>query len=262
MKEKITPMLEDWLLVLFWGVGRLSHPTFRNLFEPYEAWEHRRRFHNQLYYLERRGLLLRERQAAGWVYQMTELGRITALGGRDPEARWARDWDGKWRMVLFDLPAGRQSLRQQLLRWLRQNSFGYLQNSVWIHTDPLTEVAEALNDYRDDVESLTIMDAECGAGYSNEAVVRGAWDFDEINKRYAAYLAGFGRQALSLADRRLGFARASHWLRAERIAWQHAFSLDPLLPRSLLPYDYLGVKAWQSRRRVLSALSSSLPKRK
>ena len=29
-----------------------------------------------------------------------------ALGGRDPQEQWARPWDGRWRLVLFDVPTG------------------------------------------------------------------------------------------------------------------------------------------------------------
>jgi phenylacetic acid degradation operon negative regulatory protein len=258
MKETLKPVMRDWALAVLWGAEQLMMPTWRNLFESYEAWECRRGFQNQLAYLQRRGLARREHHTQDLVYRLTELGRLAALGGRDAEQQWNRDWDRKWRMVLFDLPAGRQALRQKLLRWLRQNGFGYLQNSVWIHPHPLTEVAAALDDYRDDVESLTIMEAQCCAGYSNEAVVTGAWAFDEINKRYAAYLDSFGKVAPKMVAGRAGFERAGRWLRSERVAWEHAFSLDPLLPRALLPRGYLGVKAWQARRRVLSALVSAI----
>lgn len=258
MKETMKPMLEDWLLALSWGLDVLSRPTFERVMGPCETWEDRNRFYNQLQYLARQGLMQRERHAEKLVFRLTESGRLAALGGRDPEARWGRNWDGKWRMILFDLPTSRQTVRQQLLRWLRQNGFGYLQNSVWIHTDPLTDLAKALDDFRDDVESLTIIDAQCCAGYSNAAIVRGAWDFDEINKRYAAYLDRFGRRLPSLAGQPSGFARASQWLRSERIAWTHAFSLDPLLPRVLWPRGYQGEAAWQLRRRILPALAAQM----
>ncbi|NQU11857.1 hypothetical protein HQ590_13770, partial [bacterium] len=176
-------------------------------------------------------------------------------GGRDPEARWNRNWDGRWRLVLFDLPTRPRHLRQRLLRWLHQNHFGYLQRSVWIHPDPLSELAPTLAEYRDDVESLTVLKAQTVAGYTNAALVQGAWDFDEINKRYTIYLDGFGRKrAAAIASGRGTFTWASRWLRAERVAWQHAVALDPLLPRALLPSGYRGTEAGQARRRVVRAV--------
>lgn len=246
------PRSNEWLLTLVWVLDKTAKPTWRRLFESCEAWEYRNVLRHRLRYLERQWLLTQERRAKGLVCRLTELGRVTALGGRDSEARWGRHWDGKWRMVLFDLPGRQQKLRQRLLRWLRENSFGYLQNSVWISPDPLAEVAAALEDFRDDVEAFTIMDAQCCAGYSNEAIVQGAWDFREINRRYQAYLGGDDR---ALPQGKTSPSELAGYLRSESSAWRHAVWLDPLLPRVLLPREYLGVRAWQAKRRVLSALA-------
>src|SRR6266513_1066496 len=40
------------------------------------------------------------------LYRLTAQGRLHALGGRDPQEQWARPWDGRWRLVLFDVPTG------------------------------------------------------------------------------------------------------------------------------------------------------------
>jgi hypothetical protein len=69
---------------------------------------------------------------------------LHVLGGRDPEAQWARPWDGQWRLVLFDVPTGQNAQRERLRRYLRDKGFGYLQNSVWISPDPLTAEREVL----------------------------------------------------------------------------------------------------------------------
>ena len=50
---------------------------------------------------------------------------------------WNRTWDGKWRLILFDVPLGRDTQRNRLRRYLRNKGFGYLQNSVWITPDSL-----------------------------------------------------------------------------------------------------------------------------
>ena len=40
-------------------------------------------------------------------------------------------------MVVFDLPEAKNKLRVRLRRFLQEQHFGYLQNSVWITPDPL-----------------------------------------------------------------------------------------------------------------------------
>jgi len=42
-------------------------------------------------------------------------------------------WDGKWRMILFDVPEGRKSARNALSLALRSMGFWKLQDSVWVH---------------------------------------------------------------------------------------------------------------------------------
>lgn len=43
-----------------------------------------------------------------------------------------QQWDGKWRVVVFDIPEGRKSARNRLRAQLRNFGFQYLQNSVWV----------------------------------------------------------------------------------------------------------------------------------
>jgi phenylacetic acid degradation operon negative regulatory protein len=258
-QERGTLSTDDVLNALSWTLERLTTPVVRQLAGPQESAADRRRLANQLEYARRRGLLAREGRAAEVVYRLTAAGRLKALGGCDPEERWARAWDGRWRLILFDLPASGRRPRVRLWRWLHANHFGCLQNSVWIHPDPLAELGETLGEYRNDAGTLTVMEAQCVAGYANTALVQEAWDFAEINRRYAAYLEGFGRaRAFALGTARCTPPWARGWLRAERVAWDHARSLDPLLPRALLPDGYRGVEAWQARRRVIRTLLTVL----
>jgi DNA-binding transcriptional regulator PaaX len=44
-----------------------------------------------------------------------------------------RRWDGKWRMLIFDVPEYRRGLREKIRRTLRMIGFAHLQDSVWIY---------------------------------------------------------------------------------------------------------------------------------
>ena len=93
------------------------------------------------------------------LYRLTAQGRLHVLGGRDPEERWARRWDGQWRLVLFDVPTGQNAQRERLRRYLRDKGFGYLQNSAWITPDPLEEERHILGGGKINVESLLLLEA-------------------------------------------------------------------------------------------------------
>jgi phenylacetic acid degradation operon negative regulatory protein len=251
-------VLEDWLLAMLWGAEQLMVASSKSFDEPFEGWARRHGLHGRLARMERRKLVRREKRAGKLIFTLTQQGRLAALGGQDALSRWSRPWDGQWRQLLFDLPQHQQKTRMRLWRWLRQNGFGYLQQSVWICPDPVAEISAALDDFRDDVESLIVMEARCCRGYKNEAVVCGAWDFEEINRRHEGYLA---TATLSASERKrlaTSPAELGAWLRRERIAWQHAMAIDPLLPRVLWPKSYRGEAAWQARIRLCRDLAATL----
>ena len=238
----------------------LARPTFRNITGSFESWVYRNGLQRQLAKLERRKFL-ESSHAEGnssphfnRALRLTEAGRVHALGGRDPEARWRRCWDRQWRLVLFDLPNAQSTLRNRLRNQLRRLGFGWLQNSVWISPDPLETEKASLAHSRVDVASLIILEARPCGGETDEEIVAGAWDFERINQLYVRHdriLAARPREALR------GEAAArlfQKWAVQERLAWLAVITEDPLLPESLLPAGYRGRKAWQKR---LTALKSA-----
>lgn len=44
-----------------------------------------------------------------------------------------RKWDGKWRVLIFDIPERRKTLRSQIRRTLVEIGFVRLQDSVWVY---------------------------------------------------------------------------------------------------------------------------------
>lgn len=249
------PKFDDALALLLWAGDTLTKPTFANLMRSFEGWEWQSGLNRRLQRLQDRGLLRREKRAGQIVYELTGLGRLNAMGGADVVARWQRPWDGRWRQVLFDLPARKKKVRIKLWRWLRANGFGYLQNSVWVHPDPVRELVEALHEFRDDVETFLLMEASCCAGYSDAAIVAGAWDFTEINKRLRAYIQTVSLSARDLTSLRQSPKALAGWLTRERIAWRYVLDIDPLLPRALWPPHYEGERAWNIRLQSFRKLS-------
>lgn len=243
---------EEFLYVLLWAADSVLRPTWRNLDDTFESWAYRNGLARRLEILEQQKFL--ERRPASdlsRVYRLTAEGRRAALGGCDPVERWERKWDGRWRMVLFDLPVDASALRVSMRRFLLQHGFGYLQQSVWITPDSLEETRRWLKKLPTDVESLTLFEGQPCGGESDAAMVRGAWDFSAINARYERH-----QGILSECDELPSFRmppgpRFWSWARREREAWKSALRSDPLLPRVLLPSGYLGRRAWEARRELL-----------
>ena len=253
------PKTCEFLNFLLWSAELLVRPSFRNLTGSYESWAYRNGLQRQLTALEREHLLERDPTAAdARVCRLTEQGRLHALGGRDPEARWQRSWDGRWRMVLFDVPTSQNARRERLRRYLRDRGFGWLQNSVWVTPDPLEKENEILGDAAINVESLLLLEARPCAGESDAEIVAGAWDFERINRAYARHLRVLDERPTGALRDEVVAKALRRWAVAERQAWLDAVSADPLLPERLLPLAYTGKQAWQRRVEVLRQAGQQL----
>lgn len=161
---------------------------------------------------------------------------------RAPDPQWNQPWDGKWRAVCYDLPERQRQVRFALWQALRMRKLGLLQRSVWIWPHDLEPILQ---------EVIASTGApECFIGFevgklflaSDAEVVRTAWDWEEISKRQRGYLKNSAADAV---DRKsvVTLSELAQRARRERDAYQWALSLDPLLPRSLWPADYVGAEA-------------------
>jgi len=246
------PKTEEFLNLLLWSADMLARPTFRNLTDSYESWAYRNGLMRQVATLQEQQLLERDASTAtDRLYRLTVQGRLHVLGGRDPEERWARRWDGQWRLVLFDVPTGQNAQRERLRRYLRDKGFGYLQNSAWITPDPLEEERQILGGGKINVESLLLLEARPCAGESDADIVAGAWDFERINRRYERHLKVLEERPRGVPRNDATAKALLRWATMEREGWLDAVTNDPLLPGRILPSDYLGQRAWRRRVEVL-----------
>lgn len=49
------------------------------------------------------------------------------------ELRKPKKWDGKWRMIIFDIPEKKRKVRKQITILFNQAGFHRLQDSVWVY---------------------------------------------------------------------------------------------------------------------------------
>jgi phenylacetic acid degradation operon negative regulatory protein len=255
----VQPKTEEFLNLLLWSTDKLMWPTFRNLTDSYEGWVYRNGLSRQIATLEQLRLLERDPKAPGdRLYRLTEQGRLHALGGRDPEAQWSRHWDGSWRIVLFDVPMEQHVHRGRLRRHLRAHWFGCLQGSVWITPNPVHGEREILTGGKINVESLLMLEARPCSGESDAEIAVGAWDFGVINRHYARHLKLLDQCPDGPLRDNTAARTLQQWAAEERAAWHAAVEIDPLLPKRLLPPDYLGCRAWQQRIKVLRQAGQQL----
>ncbi|MES2971135.1 MAG: hypothetical protein V4702_02315 [Patescibacteria group bacterium] len=88
-----------------------------------------------LYYLKYRKLITVKKVGDLNHYKLTSKGfdKYQKILLDELVIKIPRNWDEKWRLVMFDIPAGHDKQRKELLHKLKDLNFYMLQKSAWIH---------------------------------------------------------------------------------------------------------------------------------
>jgi phenylacetic acid degradation operon negative regulatory protein len=252
------PLAGDSRLFLWYLAFDLTEAAAGGAIALARRFTRKERWRRQLAKLEAGGLIRSRGEGPldGRVVQLTEIGRDVLWGGVDPEVRWRRRWDGVWRMVLFDVPQSRASLRVNLCRKLRRLRFGWLQNSVWLSPDSVSDLRQTLRREKVSVESMLFMEGRPAGGEDDAELVTGAWDFERLARLHADYLKLL--RAKPPVSRSLQSGRWPTWLATEDRAWRAIIRHDPLLPSVLLPPSYAGRDVWAARCEMLRSAAESM----
>lgn len=85
--------------------------------------------------LKEKGFVEKEVNVHEITIKLTDTGRTALLLTEDT----VEDWDGKWRIVVFDIPEQKRVIRNLFRRNLKKWGFKPLQKSVWISKKNITE---------------------------------------------------------------------------------------------------------------------------
>jgi phenylacetic acid degradation operon negative regulatory protein len=147
-----------------------------------------------------------------------------------------REWDGRWLVVLARVPEGNRAGRYLLRTRMRWAGFGSTAPGVWITTNPeLRKNAEFVLEEAGVEDTAQIFLAERLVTGDAAVLVHQAWDLDEVDREYRAFIAAFTRAPST--DPLVRLTRLVH-------AWRRLpLMIDPGLPTELLPSDWVGERA-------------------
>lgn len=250
---------EEWLHTFSWTQDPIITLTNPDISRVYESWLHSLGTPPNIRHLQRINLLIKN-DVPGHerLLKLTESAHIRIMGGRHPENMWARKWDGKWRMILFNMSQRPGATRIKFWRFLKNHHLGCLQKSVWITPDPLDRINDSLIGIKTGMKSLLCLDASPTLQGCDSDLVTDSWDFDKINSLYNRHLQVLQSRPSGRAGGKEAFKPLRQWMNQEYRAWRAAIDEDPLLPEQLLPASYLGQKSWHLRLRELKKIKDQL----
>ena len=82
--------------------------------------------------LKDKGLIMFEDRGGQKVLALTKKGKLYLNQATEGSLLEPKKWDGKWRMVTFDIPETKKAVRNRVREMVLALGFKRLQNSVWV----------------------------------------------------------------------------------------------------------------------------------
>ena len=114
------------------------------IYKKYRKEKSRREFNNLIYYLKRKGYLRSKNLESTHGIMFTKLGTDKALAASFKLGQAKKRKDGKWAMLIFDLPKKSIKERSLLRSILRNLGYKLFQQSVWITPYDVSDKTEKL----------------------------------------------------------------------------------------------------------------------
>ncbi len=141
-----------WLLMTGTVCLVASSPYFaRNLWREYRHLKKypKKRISDTFYNLRKQGLIEIKKQGPQIYINLTEEGKKKAsfLQINDLKIDQSKKWDGKWRLVIFDIAQLKKAYREAFRGKLKELGFYQLQKSVWLHPYDCVSEIDVLKEF-------------------------------------------------------------------------------------------------------------------
>lgn len=183
------------------------------------------------------GWLLPEKIGRRTRWQLTQAARELLTDGamRIYSFGPAQDWDRQWVLVAVRIPESDRRARHVVRTRLAWAGFGSLGPGLWIspHAEREQEAIRVLREAGAGADANVFVARRAGLS-DTKAMVAAAWDLPVIEAEYEQFVAEF--RAKTPDDVLVRQLELVH-------AWRRFPSLDPALPRELLPARWTGTRA-------------------
>ncbi|MCL4382302.1 hypothetical protein M1545_00725 [Patescibacteria group bacterium] len=164
-------------------------------------------------------------------FRVTSRGKIKLVYDIPLAKRFGQKWDGKWRMVIFDIPEISKTKRDGLRRKLKELGFAQWQKSVYITPfDVAVELAEHLGVNNLSDNAIALEAKKIFVGDEKEMANR-LWRLDDLNLKYQNFVEKYQKEK-------------------DKKSWEEEYlailEVDPCLPSDLLPQPW-----WKNQAKKL-----------
>lgn len=140
-----------------------------------------------------------------------------------PLLKWRKKtWDNIWRIAMYDFPETHKRQRNLFRRFLKKIGFAQWQLSVWVSPHPVIPQLNKLITKNNLHQFCSVQESKRIIGVSDKKFAQKTWSLNRLNQQYQQILNNFN------------FNKKQEYL--------ETLLKDPLLPKELLPNNYLWEK--------------------
>ncbi|MEI6532509.1 MAG: PaaX family transcriptional regulator C-terminal domain-containing protein [Candidatus Roizmanbacteria bacterium] len=189
-----------------------------------------------------------DEQVITGMYRLTDKGfHILCL--EFPFFRFLRDkWDGKWRILSYEIPESKRDLRDKLRREVTGWGLGPWHRSFWVTPHPIIENLRVLVSNKEEEQYIQAFEADHIFG-DKEILIEKVWQKNELDRRYRE-LFKLWHEILSKDGDKL--------LKLRQVISEYVtlLRIDPGLPVDLVGTSWIGFEAFNIYKEIRSILLS------
>lgn len=182
------------------------------------------------------GLILKTSQEEpSLIYSITEKG-LDELALTFPFFRFLkRDWDGKWRILSYEIPEQKRDLRDKLRREVAGWGLGPWHRSFWLTPHPIIGQLRILLTGKEEEKYVQAFESDHSFG-DEEVLIEKVWGKSELDKKYRALFKSW-HVTLSQDEEKVD--------KLKKVVREYVNVLrdDPGLPKKLIGDNWIGFEA-------------------
>jgi phenylacetic acid degradation operon negative regulatory protein len=187
-------------------------------------------------------------ETAESVYKLTNAG-FTRLSLEFPFLRFLKEkWDGKWRILSYEIPEKKRELRDKLRREVSGWGLGPWHRSFWLTPHPIIDSLRSLVSQKEEEQYIQAFESEHVFG-DRAVLIEKVWGIAQLDKRYREL---FKKWHDTLAK------EGSKTDKFKRVISDYISILreDPGLPVELVGEKWIGYESFNIYKEIRSILLS------
>nr|WP_026105080.1 phenylacetic acid degradation operon negative regulatory protein PaaX [Halalkalibacterium ligniniphilum] len=198
--------------------------------------------------MNKQGWIQAKKQGNKSFYTLTERGkaRIEEAAERIFKLK-PHTWDGKWRILMYNIPENKRNIRDELRQELIWSGFGSLSNSCWLSPNALENQVNDMIDKYEVKDYVNFFISDYYGPNEQYSLIEKCWNLEEINEKYEHFMREYSQKYVIAKNKIDKGEMTDGQCFVERTILVHEYRkflfVDPGLPGELLPEKWLGDSA-------------------